>query len=109
MMNSGGSAFQLPSQDPARVPATITAHGPGGFDVVIIDFEAASLDYDRDVVARGGFAVDCNHGGGHCAAPPELIKAQWEFANAHPYGVDPKPYTGGLPGSFPSYCQIIRN
>lgn len=108
MLNSGGLVNPITLQDPARTPAVITAHGSSDSDVVIVDFADASVDYDRDLVSRGGFAVDCDHGGGHCAAPAALVSAQWQFLKAHPYGVDPEPYAAGLPASFPDYCEIIE-
>jgi poly(3-hydroxybutyrate) depolymerase len=107
MLNSGGQVLPTPLQDPARAPAVITAHGAGGTDVVIIDFAEASLRYAQDLASQGGFAVDCDHGGGHCAAPPELRAAQWAFAKAHPYGVEPEPYASALPAEFPDYCEVV--
>jgi hypothetical protein len=109
MPNSGGTVLDIPLQDPARAPAVITAHGPADQDVVIVSFAETSLNYDRTLVMRGGFAVDCEHTGGHCGAPPELKRAQWQFLQAHTYGVSPEPYADGLPADFPSYCQIIRD
>ena len=107
MPNSGGinfpGAFQFEN---AHIPALITTHGAMGTDVVIIDFSTASLNECMDVKAKGGFAVDCNHGGTHCGAPPNDIAAQWQFCKDHPFGVSPEPYKGGLPSSFPSYCVI---
>jgi hypothetical protein len=61
------------------------------------------------VQARGGFVVNCDHGAGHCESPPEVIAAQWEFLKAHPFGVTPEPYRGGLPATFPSSCQIVQS
>jgi len=106
MMNSGGKVRDVALQDPARVPAAIGAHGARDTDVVIVNFADATAAYAADLVDKGGFAVVCGHGGGHCAAPPELVKAQWEFLKAHPYGVEPEPYAAGLPSGFPAYCQI---
>jgi hypothetical protein len=59
-----------------------------------------------DIKSHGGFAVDCNHGGGHCGAPADDIAAQWQFCKDHPFGVSPEPYKNGLPSGFPSYCTI---
>jgi predicted esterase len=107
MPNSGGVVFPGQLQDPAHVPALITTHGAMGRDVVIIDFSTTSLSQCRDVAGKGGFAVDCDHGGGHCASPAAVKAAQWEFLKAHPFGVEPQPYAGGLPASFPDYCTIV--
>jgi predicted esterase len=108
MLNSGGLVMPRALQDAARVPAVISGHGARSTDVVIVNFADASLAYDKDLVARGGFAVDCNHGGGHCGAPQDLVAAQWEFLKAHPFAVAPEPYAGGLPASFPAYCKIVN-
>lgn len=49
--------------------------------------------------------MDCDHGGAHVAAPPDLREAGWEFMMAHPFGVNPFPYLAGLPPNFPTYCK----
>jgi hypothetical protein len=103
----GGYPMNLVYQDPTHIPAVMTMHGAMGVDMVVIDFGDSSLREDNDIVAHGGFAVDCNHGGGHVAAPPDLKAAGWVFMKAHPFGVNPFPYAGGLPAGFPSYCKII--
>jgi poly(3-hydroxybutyrate) depolymerase len=95
-------------QDPSHVPAVMTMHRKMGSEVVVIDFATASLNLDTDLAAKGGFAVDCDHGSGHVQAPPDLIAASWRFMKDHPYAIAPEPYAGGLPMSFPSYCKIIK-
>jgi hypothetical protein len=55
----------------------------------------------------GGFAVDCDDGGRICGAPAEVITAQWQFLEDHPFDVAADPYAGSLPPIFPSYCKII--
>jgi len=109
--NSGGLA-PWPGlgilQDPAHVPAVMTMHGKMGVDMVVIDFAQVSIAMDHDIVAKGGFAVDCDHGGGHTLAPADLKAAGWTFLKAHPYGTKPSPYAGGLPSGFPSYCTIMK-
>jgi hypothetical protein len=47
--------------------------------VVVTDFSQTSLSEDMNVAKLGGFAVDCDHGGSHCGAPPEAIAAQWQL------------------------------
>jgi hypothetical protein len=106
MPNSGGTGNPLPLQDPSHVPAVITTHGAPGSDVVVIDFSVTSAAFVNDLTAKGGFAVDCNHGGGHCGATPEVVAAQWQFLKDHPFGVTPEPYASGLPASFPASCKI---
>jgi poly(3-hydroxybutyrate) depolymerase len=109
MPNSGGEPYagEYQLQDP-HVPALITTHGKMGTDVVQIDFSTTSMTEDKDILAKGGFAVDCDHGGGHCQAPAVDIAAQWQFCKDHPFGVSPEPYANGLPSSFPSYCTITK-
>jgi hypothetical protein len=122
MPNSGGevAANEFPLEN-AHVPSVMTAHG-GTADMVVISFAAASATLDMDVASHapssmppGGYAIDCNHGGGHCGiffAPAvdyaAYISAQWQFCKDHPYGVAQDPYANGLPASFPSYCTVIK-
>lgn len=108
MPNSGGIATPGPFEDPSHIPAVITTHGALDQDVVVLQFARTSDNLDKDVVAHGGFAVDCDHGGGHCGAPPEVIAAQWQFLKDHPFGYQIEPYASGLPASFPSYCQVTE-
>ena len=105
-LNSGGLIDEYMLQDPAHVPAAMTMHGPTGTDVVIVDFARASLKLADEVKALHGFAVDCDHGGGHMAAPEDLRRASWTFLFEHPFGIGDEPYAAGLPASFPSYCKI---
>jgi poly(3-hydroxybutyrate) depolymerase len=106
MPNSGGiiSFFVNKFEDPSHIPSIITAHG-GDSDQVVISFATTSTDACQGVKNAGGIAVDCNHGGGHCQAPADLIADQWTFLKAHPFGVNPDPYAGGLPSNFPTYCK----
>jgi hypothetical protein len=109
-LNSGGYLVQeFPLQERGHVPSVLTAHGALTTDVVIVNFAQASIDYADRLAADGGFAVNCNHGGGHCAAPSELKRAMWQFLTDHPFGVDPEPYANGLPPSFPDYCRVVEN
>jgi poly(3-hydroxybutyrate) depolymerase len=106
MPNSGGVIF-AGTLEGTHVPALITTHG-GSSDMVVVSFATTSATLDNDVKAKGGFAVDCNHGGGHCGAPAADIAGQWQFCKDHPYGVSPEPYANGLPASLPTYCTIIK-
>ena len=99
----GGDTFQ----NPMHIPSVMTMHGAQGVDVVIVDFSQQSLYLDGLVATAGGFAVDCDHGGGHVGAPDNLKTAGWQFLKDHPFGVSPEPYANGLPSTFPSYCKII--
>jgi len=105
--NSGGLTF--PQQfESEYTPALMTVHGAPGRDVVIVDFSNTSATADRAFSGRGGFVVNCNHGGGHCGGGG-LAGDIWEFFEAHPYGVEPapSPWTSGLPSGFSSNCQIF--
>lgn len=103
--NSGGEVTRQSIQDPAHIPAVMTMHG-GTSDRVIVSFSSTSATFDEHMDSAGGFVVNCDHGGGHCAAPSELYSAAWDFMKAHPFGVEPEPFAAGLPESFPSYCAI---
>jgi poly(3-hydroxybutyrate) depolymerase len=103
MPNSGGSLLS-DWQDPNHTPAIITTHGTYAADFVILHFADVSKSTDQAFADRGGYAVDCDHGGGHCGAPAEVVAAQWQFLKDHPFGVATDPYADGLPSSFPSYC-----
>lgn len=103
--NSGGLTEAMPYQDPSHVPATFTMHG-GAADNVGVNFGTTSQTFNDQTVAAGGFAVECNHEAGHCAATAELYTAAIDFLLAHPFAVDPEPYAAGLPDTFPNYCLV---
>ena len=84
----------------------MATHGAAGKDVVGVDFSKTTTTFLKDLASKGGFEVQCDHGGGHCLSPAEVKNAQWEFLKAHPFGVTPEPYAAALPASFPSYCKI---
>lgn len=110
--NSGGFAYPGLDvlQDPKRVTPTMTMHGKLGSDTFgggVIDFSETSKSFADSALPKGGFVVNCDHGGGHCRTPPELQVAAWQFMKDHPFGVTPEPYANGLPSSFPSYCKIL--
>jgi predicted esterase len=88
-------------------PALMTIHGAAGTDVVVVDFSVTSKTADDGYGMRGGFVVDCNHGGGHCKAWAEGLDADmWAFLEAHPYGVAPYPWQGGLPSFVSPSCGV---
>jgi hypothetical protein len=103
----GGYPMNMILQDPTHVPAVMTMHGARGVDVVVIDFGDSSLREDIDIAKKGGFAVDCDHGGPHVGAPAPLKAAGWDFLKKHPFGFGTSPYAGGLPSTYPSYCKIV--
>jgi predicted esterase len=102
--NSGGIVIPLSLQDPSHVPALMTMHG-GTQDRVIVSFSDTSETLDSQFKKAGGFVINCDHGGGHCAAPADLYNSVWDFFKTHPFGVKPEPYQSGIPSSFPSYCK----
>jgi predicted esterase len=106
MANSGGTPFPYQFEDASHIPAFIGAHGAQGRDKVVLDFAETTARQVSDLVAKGGFAVQCDHGGDHCATPTSFRNAQWQFLKDHPFGVDPEPYSEGLPADFPAVCKI---
>lgn len=107
--NSGGLVSSrgatLGSAD--HTPAVLNMHGGSG-DNVVINFGDTSDTLAALIVDADGFAVNCDHGSGHCGAPDDLQESAWDFVNAHPYGTTPSPYTQGIPGDYPQYCEIVR-
>lgn len=115
--NSGGIVFPTQLQDASHVPYQMSAHGAREKDLVRSGQANAQIDIyfaditakdNRDLVSKGGFAVNCDHGGEHCASPAPLRAAQWQFLKDHQFGTPKSPYADGLPASFPQYCQIVR-
>jgi hypothetical protein len=102
--NSGGWTVPVQFQND-YTPALMTIHGAPGRDVVIIDFSNSSRTADMAFKNRGGFVINCNHGGGHCGGGG-LAPDIWEFFKAHPYGVEPQPWTA-LPSGFDGSCEIF--
>jgi len=106
--NSGGVStptWMLETAD--HVPPVFAMHG-GTMDNVFINFGDSSRALGDQMVAAGGFFVECNHMIGHCRAPVELHEKAWEFMKAHPFGATPEPFEAGLPGDYPEYCQIYE-
>jgi hypothetical protein len=102
--NSGGLICPGEFQDD-YTPALMTIHGAAGADVVIIDFSVSSATADTSFKDHGGFVINCDHGGGHCGGggfAPDI----WKFFEAHPYGVEPEPWSS-LPAGFNADCKIF--
>jgi len=105
--NSGGFAgFPIQFQSD-HTPPLMTIHGAAGSDVVFIDFSNSSRTADMAFKNRGGFVINCDTGRGHCSGGP-VAGSVWEFFKAHPYGVDPYPWTGGLPSGFHDSCALFE-
>jgi hypothetical protein len=81
----------------------MTVHGDPGLEGV--NFQGYSATADAAFKQHGGFAIDCNTNAGRCAGAP-LAPDIWTFFKAHPFGVDPEPWAGGLPGGFSNLCSI---
>jgi poly(3-hydroxybutyrate) depolymerase len=103
--NSGGWTAPLQFQG-TYTPAMMTVHGAPGADVVIIDFSESSKTADTAFKMRGGFVINCNHGGGHCGGAGQAPDI-WKFFKAHTYGLTPEPWKDGLPAGFSSVCKIF--
>jgi predicted esterase len=101
-----GGEFSLMTQvdESNHLPAMIF-HGTYAKDVVILHFYATSKILFDDIQGRGGFAIDCNHGGGHMI-PGDGGPGIWKFFQAHPYGTNPSPWAKELPAGLPPYCSI---
>ena len=102
--NSGGIVGAQPWQD-MHSPAIFTMHG-GSSDMVIVTFSQTSASLDMNAKKHGSFVVNCDHGGGHCAAPADLQKAAWQFMKDHPWGTTMSPWMGAIPSGVPNYCKI---
>jgi hypothetical protein len=89
----------------AGKPAIFTMHG-GSSDMVIVTFSQTSATLDMSAKTHGSFVVDCDHGGGHCAAPDALKSASWTFMKDHPYGAE-SPWKAAIPAGVPAYCKIF--
>jgi poly(3-hydroxybutyrate) depolymerase len=102
--NSGGMiSLDLPWQN-SHTPALMTVHGAN--DMVIVNFVTTSSDADKVFKTHGAsMVIDCNTGGGHCGGAG-LSGDAWKFFQAHPFGVTPEPWAGGLPAGFSSQCTI---
>jgi hypothetical protein len=103
--NSGGWVTPVAFQN-AWTPALMTIHGAMGTDVVIVDFATTSNTADKAFKQRGGFVVNCDHGGRHCGGRP-LAPDIWEFFKAHPYGTKPSPWMSALPSGLNPACKIF--
>ena len=61
---------------------------------------------DKLFKQRGGFVINCNHGGGHCGGGG-LSGDVWNFFKTHTYGVTPSPWKDALPAGFNPKCMIF--
>ena len=70
------------------------------------DFHVLSTGMIDTLVSNEHFVVSCNTGLGH-TLKPSFMDAVMPFLADHPLGVDPLPYTAGLPDDFSDYCSIV--
>jgi hypothetical protein len=103
--NSGGWTIPVMFQND-NTPALMTVHGAPGVDVVAVDFSQTSATADMAFKNRGGFVVNCNHGGIHCGGGG-FAGDMWKFFQAHPFGTKPSPWASGLPAGFNGVCKIF--
>jgi hypothetical protein len=101
---SGGS-LNMTFQDPSNVPAAMLFHGAPGVDQVIIDFSQSSMRMGTDIKMKGGYALDCNHGGAHMIPGPPGPAAAQLFFKAHAYKTKPSPWATMIPAGVPTYCK----
>lgn len=76
--------------------------------MIDVYFADITANNNKDLVAKGGFAINCDHAGEHCANPPELTAAMWQLLKDHTFATTTSPYVAGLPASFPAYCTIVQ-
>jgi hypothetical protein len=109
---SGSAAvFQGTPKDKTHLPPVLLPHGAAGSDVLILDMAQQSVAWEGDYTKAGGFAIDCMDGGDHLTSAAKRMGLDGhalEFLNAHPYGIHPEPYAGGLPSGWPMYCKIVK-
>lgn len=96
----GGWVIDVPFAS-GNTPALMTVHQPPGTSL-IVDFAQASAVADKAFGARGGFVVDCQTSDRTCDSGADA----WAFLEAHPFGVTPEPWAGGLPAGFSAVCSI---
>lgn len=85
----------------------------GSRDRLGVNFEAASMHLESELLADGHFVVECVHDQGHAVPPIEppawsgtKFWSLWRFMLDHPYGVTSPYITSGLPMGFPDWCRI---
>jgi poly(3-hydroxybutyrate) depolymerase len=89
---SGGASGSF--QDPNNKFAAMIMTGGMGNDMVVQDFYASSVAWQKQLKDAGHFAMLCDHGGGHSIAT-KLVPGVWQFFLDHPFGRNPSPYAGG--------------
>ncbi len=99
---SGGLfTSELPNDDPDRPFPAMIYHG-GPEDIVVVSFQQASERYKQYIDDLGGYALICDHGGGHVI--PDSRVYSWQFLLDHPFDIAPFPYQGQIPDWVPDIC-----
>ena len=88
-------------QDPTNHFAALILTGGTSDNVYNTDFHQASLQLQTKLKADGHSALYCDHGGGH-SIPAAYTAAVGQFFLDHPFGTNPSPYVGALPGALSS-------
>jgi hypothetical protein len=103
---SGGVFTPATSTDPSNKFAAMVIHGGAGDEYGgFVNFQQTSQSWHSQLVGAGHFAFLCDHGGGH-TIPPGMGDDIAAFFAAHPYGTEPSPWVGGLPGGFHAACGL---
>ncbi|MBX3183547.1 MAG: hypothetical protein KIT72_05445 [Polyangiaceae bacterium] len=70
-------------------------------------FRTLAEQYFDRLTGYGFFSMMCHHTGGHIQ-PSGVRDRALDFLLAHPYGVNPPPYAGGVPSDYPEYCGLTK-
>ena len=104
VVSYSGGLVATDDQHPDNKLSAMIVHG-GDSDIFILNFKTQSEAYFNNLQSLGRFAFICDHGLGH-TIPLTIGDDAWRFLQDHPFGVQPFPYAGGLPGTFPDYCSL---
>ena len=100
-MSGGIEGYTSPAD---AIPAMLTWGGPRDL-YSSYSFEEASERLSAGLQADESFVVECVHDGGH-TLPPWGFGPAWAFLEAHPKGVAPSPWAGGLPDEVADHCRL---
>ena len=114
-LSGGTGGLVRPWTHPKRRVPMVALWGGMKDICVVINFEQATADLEKNLIADGDFFIECEHNCGHgeppFVAPAGLSKYAplWGFVFDHPYwlptGTSPYQKTG-IPTSFPPWCAI---
>jgi poly(3-hydroxybutyrate) depolymerase len=96
-------AWQVPK---AKVPVLAAAGGQNDvFGGGLVDFQASTEEFEKELRKAGHFVVHCQHQQGH-TVPGDIATFAVQFLQPHVQG-QPLPFQGGLPGTAPAACKIL--